>query len=68
MAGDTRFEVYYTDYEQKTEVSGSTSMPDGASIGPSAEKVKKDLPKSNKSTGFAGFGKAFEGNLKNAFL
>ena len=63
-----RFEKVDTNSKQKTEVSGSTSKPDGASVGPSAEKVKKDLPKPNKSTSFAGFGKAFEGNLKNAFL
>lgn len=41
-----------TDTEYK-KVPVSRGKPEGASPGPS---------------GFAGFGKAFEGNLKNAFL
>ena len=58
----------HTNSQQKTQVPGSSSKPEGASVGSSSGKVKTDLPTSKKSTGFAGFGKGFEGNLKNAFL
>ena len=55
------------DSEQKTEVPSPGGKPE-RSPGLSAGKVKMDLPKPNKTTGFAGFGKGFEGNLRNAFL
>ena len=56
-----------TDTEYK-RVKVSSSKPEGASPGPSAEKFKTEQPELRKATGFAGFGKAFEGNVKNAFL
>ena len=63
-----RSEEVDTDSKQKTEEPSSNSNPEGTSVKLSPEKVKMDLPKTKKSPGFAGFGKGFEGNLRNAFL
>ena len=63
-----RSEEVGTDSKQKTGGPSSNSNPEGSSVEPPPEKVKMDLPKPKKSPGFAGFGKGFEGNLRNAFL
>lgn len=67
MTGAMRFAEVDTDSEHEVDPT-KHHEPTVAAAEPLSEMVKPSQTKPEKSARLAGFGKAFEGNLKNAFL